>query len=116
MQIRVLYVDDSPLARAAASRLLAARGFQVVVASSAAEADAVDTSCLTGALLDLEVGEESGTTIAFALRARRPELPIAFLTAAERAESLDQARLFGPVFSKTTETDRAVRWISELAG
>jgi two-component system cell cycle sensor histidine kinase/response regulator CckA len=111
---RILYVDDSPLARAAAARLLGARGFDVVVAGSAAEARAIDPLALRGALLDLEVGEESGTTIAEALRAARPELPVAFLTAAAEVAHLERARGIGPVFSKATETDRAVAWLSGL--
>jgi two-component system, response regulator RegA len=116
VELRVLYVDDSPLARAAAARLLGARGFLVVVCGSAAEANAVDPGDLRGALLDLEVGEDSGTAIAESLRARRPELPVAFLTAAEEASTLDRARGLGPVFSKATETDRAVAWLSALPG
>jgi CheY-like chemotaxis protein len=114
VDLRVLYVDDSPLARAAAARLLGARGFDVVVCGSAAEASAIDPLQLRGALLDLEVGEDSGTAIAESLRARRPELPVAFLTAAEEASVLERARGIGPVFSKATETDRAVAWLSDL--
>lgn len=114
MAARVLYVDDSPLARAAARRLLVARGFDVVVAGSAAEAQAVDPVPLLGALLDLEVGDDSGTAIAEALRAARPELPVAFLTAAEEAPLLERARGLGPVFSKVSETDRAVAWLTDL--
>jgi CheY-like chemotaxis protein len=110
----ILYVDDSPLARAAARRLLCARGFDVVVAGSAAEAKAVDPVGLRGALLDLEVGDESGAAIAEALLAARPELPVAFLTAAEETAHLDRARGIGPVFSKVTETDRAVAWLTDL--
>jgi CheY-like chemotaxis protein len=108
---RILYVDDSPLARAAASRLLGSHGFEVLVASSGAEARAVDPTRLTGALLDLEVGEECGTTIAQALLDRSPSLPVAFLTAAERAALLEEARGLGPVFSKATETDQALAWL-----
>lgn len=107
-------MDDSPLARAAARRLLSARGFEVVVAGSAAEARAIDPVGLRGALLDLEVGDDSGAAIAETLRAAQPELPVAFLTAAEEAGHLERARGLGPVFSKVTETDRAVAWLSDL--
>lgn len=112
MRPRVLYVDDSALARAAAARLLARRGIDVLLAGSAAEARAIDATSLSAALLDLEIGEDFGPQVAASLRSRAPDLQIAFLTASESGELLDRARSLGPVFRKDAEMDRALEWVT----
>jgi len=112
---RILFVDDSPVARAAATRLLAARGLSVTALASSAEAKGVDPSEFSAALLDIELGDGLGTEIAERLRQAAPALPIAFLTAGGPAKVLDLARRIGPVFSKTSGVEDAVRWIAEAA-
>ncbi|HTJ83103.1 MAG TPA: response regulator [Polyangiaceae bacterium] len=115
MRPKVLYVDDSELARAAATRLLGARGLDVVVAGSLSEARRVEAASLKVALLDLEIGEDVGPAVAAHLRERAPGLAIAFLTATEGGELLDSARAIGPVFRKDSELDRAVAWVATRA-
>jgi len=111
----VLYVDDSALARAAAARLLGARGLDVVLASSLSEARSIEPETLAVALLDLEIGDDFGPAVAELLRARAPALKIAFLTATEGGDMLESARAIGPVFRKDTELDRAVMWVATSA-
>jgi len=112
--VRVLFVDDSPVARATTRKLIAEKGLDVTVCSSLAEARQVDPSTLGAALLDLEVGEERGTDLATVLRTRMPALPIAFLTAAAKGELYESARTFGPVFNKVSELEQAIGWLVDL--
>lgn len=112
--MRVLFLDDSPIARARTSRLITERGIDVEVCANQAEAEAVDPATLHAALLDLEVGEERGTDVAETLRRASPELPIAFLTAATDGQLVATARAFGPVFDKLSELDAAMRWLTTL--
>lgn len=112
--MRVLFLDDSPLARARTSRLILAEGIDVEVCASLADVDAVDPSTLRAALLDLEVGDERGTDAAERLRREVPALPIAFLTATTDGELVAHARSFGPVFDKLTELEKAIGWLVRL--
>lgn len=112
--MRVLFVDDSPVARATTRKLIAEKGLDVTVCSSLAEARQVDPTTLGAALLDLEVGEERGTDLATALRTRKPTLPIAFLTAAAKGELYESAQTFGPVFNKVSELEKAIGWLVGL--
>ena len=112
--MRILYVDDSPAARAAAQRAMTAQGLDVTVASSLAEASQVDAASIGAALLDLELGSDLGTDVASRLRRASPSLPIAFLTAAMNGDLLAAARAFGPVFDKTRGLEAALQWLSTL--
>lgn len=112
----VLFVDDSAVVRSAVSRRLTQLGFAVTVVGSTGEAERVDVVGLAAALLDVELGDGLGTDVARRLRALAPRLPIAFLTASEgrgAAVLREEARRFGPVFSKVEEVDDALRWIAE---
>lgn len=112
----ILVVDDSALARAATTSELRARGFAVTALGSAREIDEVDPSQLSAALLDVDLGDGLGTEVAERLRAAAPSLPIAFLTAGGPDRTLDEARRFGPVFSKIDGgIDEAAQWIAEAA-
>ncbi len=111
--LAILFVDDSALARVAVKRRLVALGFEVVTLASAAEAARVDSADFAAALLDIELGDGFGPDLAARLRAGAPGLPIAFFTAGGPAEMLDAAARIGPVFSKATDLDDAVRWIAE---
>jgi CheY-like chemotaxis protein len=113
--VRVLLVDDSAVARARARKSMASKGLEVVVCASASEAKAIDPSSLEAALLDLELGEDRGTDLARELRTSSPRLPIAFLTAASDSALQAEARELGPVFDKTTDFDRAIGWLVQLA-
>jgi DNA-binding response OmpR family regulator len=112
----VLYVDDSPVARAAATRVIGAKGIDVAVAASLDEARRVDRGSIAAALLDLEVGPERGTDLANELRSAEPSLPIAFLTAAASGDLLEQARSFGPVFDKAGGLEQVLVWLTALVG
>ena len=111
----VLFVDDSPVARATATKLLRELGLDVTALGSTREAEDVDPSAFAAALLDLELGDGLGTELARALRARRPGLPIAFLTSSNAKPALDEAQSFGPVFSKSDEVEAAVQWLASQA-
>lgn len=106
----ILFVDDSPLARAVAERALGAQGLDVHALGSTSEAEAIDPSQLSAAILDLELGDGNGADLAARLRAVAPDLPIAFLTAAPSSRLVESAARFGPVFSKGNEVDEAMRW------
>jgi CheY-like chemotaxis protein len=112
----VLFVDDSPVARLAVTRRLVALALEVVTFGSAAEASGVDGATFAAALLDIELGDGFGPEIADRLREAAPGLPIAFLTAGGPAEILEAAARIGPVFSKTSDLDDAMRWIVTAVG
>lgn len=112
---RVLFVDDSPLVRTVATRLLGARGLTVTALGSNAEAERVDPRAFSAALLDIELADGLGTDVAERLRKAAPSIPIAFLTAGAPAPTLDVAQRIGPVFSKTSGVEEAVSWIAEAA-
>ena len=109
--MRVLFVDDSPVARVATRKLIAEKGIDVMVCASVAEAREVDPSTLGAALLDLEVGDERGTDLAGSLRSSSPTLPIAFLTATGEGELYEEARSYGPVFDKAAQIEQAIGWL-----
>jgi CheY-like chemotaxis protein len=111
----ILFVDDSAVARVAVKRRLVALGLDVVTFASAAEASAAHGGEFAAALLDIELGDGYGPDLGARLREGAPALPIAFLTAGGPAEILAAAALLGPVFSKTSELDDAVRWLVEAA-
>jgi CheY-like chemotaxis protein len=115
MAAPVLFVDDSAVARARATKLLREHGVDATVLGSTREAETVDPSAFAAALLDLELGDGLGTELARVLRAREPGLPIAFLTSSEQKPALDEAQRFGPVFSKSSEVEAAVQWLVSQA-
>jgi CheY-like chemotaxis protein len=115
MRSPILFVDDSAVARLAVKRRLVDRGLEVVTSASAAEAGALSGGDFAAALLDIELGDGFGPDLAARLREGAPSLPIAFLTAGGPPETLAAAARLGPVFSKTTEVEDAVRWIVEAA-
>jgi DNA-binding response OmpR family regulator len=109
MSQRVLVADDSPVARLLLARRLRAAGLEVVEHASAASAAGADPSDLTCALLDYDLGDGLGSDVAIALRARRPELPIAFFTTS--SDLADKVGDLGPVFAKPDEIDAAIAWV-----
>jgi CheY-like chemotaxis protein len=109
----VLFVDDSAVVRATTGKLLSARGMDVRVCATVAEARALDATLVDAALLDLEIGEDSGADLASELRARAPRLPIAFLTATLAGPLYEAARALGPVFDKAA-TDEALGWLEAI--
>ncbi len=116
MMRRILFVDDSAVARAAAVRQLGARGLPVSALGSRREAEGVDPTGFAAALLDIELGDGFGPDLAARLRLASPALPIAFLTGGGAASLLDAARAFGPVFEKGAGAEEAFGWVVEAAG
>ena len=112
----ILFVDDSALARVAVKRRLVALELDVVVFGSVAEASGADGAAFSAALLDIDLGDGFGPDLAVRLREGAPGLPIAFFTAGAPAEVLEAAARIGPVFSKSSELDDAVRWIASASG
>jgi CheY-like chemotaxis protein len=112
----ILFVDDSAVARLAVKRRLVDSGLEVVTFASAAEASAISGGDFAAALLDIELGDGFGPDLAARLREGAPGLPIAFLTAGGPPQMLEAAALLGPVFSKDSQVEDAVRWIVEAAG
>jgi CheY-like chemotaxis protein len=81
---RILIVDDNPQFRAAATELLAERGFEVVVAAAdgAQALAAVGHACPDGILVDINLPGADGFTVAASLAAACPRARIV-LTSAE---------------------------------
>ena len=87
---RVVVVDDQPSFRAAARRLLTARGYDVVAeAGCAATAlDAVERHAPDGVLLDVRLGDDDGFEVCDLLRRSRPELAILLASTDEHDPTL----------------------------
>jgi CheY-like chemotaxis protein len=109
----VLVVDDSPVALRALSRRLAAEGFTVQEEATAAGARACDPSGLACAVLDLELADGDGPTVALGLRARSPSLPIAFFTAGAERSLIERAGSLGAVFAKP-DVEAVVAWAKQV--
>ena len=110
----VLLVDDSAVARHAVARRLAAEGLTVHEAGTAAEARAVALEGLACAILDVELPDGDGPTLAAELRSARPELPIAFFTAGASPNLVTQSQAYGPVYMKPS-LDALVAWTRAAA-
>ncbi|MBI3206912.1 MAG: response regulator [Myxococcales bacterium] len=80
---RLLLVEDEPALRRSTSRALTRRGYQVVEAASAEEALACMDAEVSGVALvvtDVIMSGMNGIALATELRARRPELPVVFIS------------------------------------
>jgi len=96
----VLLVDDSAVARHAVARRLRAAGFAVHEAGSAAEARAVRLDGIDCAIIDVELPDGDGPSLAAELLVAQPTLPIAFFTAGASSALVTQSQTHGPVFMK----------------
>ena len=108
----VLIADDSPTARYTLQRELRKAGIEPACVGSLSEALRLDGREVVCALLDLDLGGDSGTALAAHLREQRPEVRIAFFTASRDTEL---ARTFGPVFGKPEALADAVAWVGANA-
>jgi CheY-like chemotaxis protein len=106
----VLIVDDSAVARRAVAGRLAAEGFEVHEAGSTAEARAVPLAGIACAVVDVDLLDGDGPSLAAELRAIRPSLPIAFFTAGAAPELVTRSQVHGPVFTKPA-LDSLVAWV-----
>ena len=101
MTVTVLIVDDSKLARIVAGKALAELhpDWQKVEAGSGAQAlDLLAREPADIALIDFNMTEQDGLELAREIRALRPEMPIAIITANIQDEIIAQAREVGAAF------------------
>ncbi len=101
MTITVLLVDDSKLARIVAGKAIAALqpDWQRVEANSAAEALAiVGERPIDVAVLDFNMPDKDGLELASELRALRPHMPIAVITANVQDEIVAGVRALNATF------------------
>jgi len=101
MTITVLLVDDSKLARIVAGKAIAALqpDWQRVEAKSAAEALAiVGERPIDVAVLDFNMPDKDGLELASELRALRPHMPIAVITANVQDEIVAGVRALNATF------------------
>ncbi len=107
----IVIADDCALTRLVLARELEKRGLPVtyVVSLSAGRALRAPVAC---ALVDLDLGDGSGTQLAEHLRERTPALPIAFFTA---SPDTTEARRLGPVFRKPEGLADALAWVAAHA-
>ena len=101
MTITVLLVDDSKLARIVAGKAIAALqpDWQRVEANSAAEALAiVGERPIDVAVLEFNMPDKDGLELASELRALRPHMPIAVITANVQDEIVAGVRALNATF------------------
>ena len=119
MPITVLIVDDSKLARIVASKALSELqpDWQRVEASSAAQAhEIVAGQSVDVALIDFNMTEKDGLEFASELRALRPDMPLAIITANIQDEIIARARQVGAAFvSKPVTADGLQGFIAGAA-
>ena len=91
MKLRSLIVDDSDVFQASARRLLESQGLDIVGTASS-RAEALDLAAALSpdlALIDIELGNEDGLTLAQELNARSPTMHIVLISTYERDEIQD---------------------------
>lgn len=101
MGVNVLVVDDSKLARINAGKALKALqpDWQKIEAGSAAEAiEIFANQQVDVALIDFNMAERDGLSLAAELRERFPNLPIALITANIQDEIIARARAINASF------------------
>jgi CheY-like chemotaxis protein len=108
---KVLLVDDSPLVRRAIATRARALGLAFVEHDSVAAALIEPLAELACALLDLELPDGDGVTVAEHLRDRAPHVAIAFFSAGAPNETLTRAQAHGRVFKKPDELDDVLAWL-----
>jgi CheY-like chemotaxis protein len=101
MPVTVLIVDDSKLARIVAGKALAELQpeWQKIEAGSGAQAlELLEANHADIALIDFNMSEQDGLELAGELRALRPDMPIAIITANIQDEIIARAREVGAAF------------------
>jgi CheY-like chemotaxis protein len=119
MSVTVLIVDDSKLARIVAGKALAELQpeWQKVEAGSAAQAlEVIGAQPVDVALIDFNMAEKDGLELAGELRAMRPDMPIAIVTANIQDEIIARAREIGAAFvAKPVNADSLEAFLSGAA-
>jgi CheY-like chemotaxis protein len=112
MQVTILLVDDSKLARIVAAKAVAALqpDWVRMEASNAAEAiEAIENHQIDVALLDYNMPGRDGLALAADLRTRQPAMPIAIITANVQDEVIAQARALKAAFVAKPVTPEGLR-------
>jgi CheY-like chemotaxis protein len=114
-----MIVDDSKLARIVASKALAQLQpeWSKVEAGSAREAlEVIENETVDVSLIDFNMSETDGLELAAELRAMRPEMPIAIITANIQDEIIARAREVGAAFiAKPVTSDGLSGFLSGAA-
>jgi CheY-like chemotaxis protein len=105
----VLLIDDSPAARHVIAGRLRAAGFDVTEVASAADARSIDLAAFACAVVDVELADGDGPSLAVELHAKRADLPVAFFTASSSPDVHTRAKGHGPVFTKPN-LDPLLEW------
>jgi CheY-like chemotaxis protein len=101
MSTTILIVDDSKLARIVASKALTRLqpDWRKVEAASAAQAlEIVEGQDIDLAVIDFNMEPKDGLELAAEIRALRPEMPLAIITANIQDEIIARAREIGATF------------------
>jgi CheY-like chemotaxis protein len=72
----------------------------------------IDAFAIDAALLDLDLGDGDGATVAEMLRAKRGDLPLAFFSSETIGPMFSRATALATVFSKESP-DAAIAWAIE---
>lgn len=112
--MRLLLADDSQYVRVRMGGLLRQHGFDTAAVGTVDEALSFDSATIGAAILDVELGEESGVELARGLRQNRPGLPVAFLTSNPQAARSQGAESLGPIFEKDWELTPLLAWLCAL--
>jgi len=119
VSVTVMIVDDSKLARIVASKALAQLQpeWSKVEAGSAREAlEVIENETVDVSLIDFNMSETDGLELAAELRAMRPEMPIAIITANIQDEIIARAREVGAAFiAKPVTSDGLSGFLSGAA-
>ena len=107
--MRILIVDDSKLARMAVAKALNARypDWNRVEAANADEALAVARDADI-AVLDFNMPGRDGLTLAAELRAMKPAMPVAIISANHQQEVVQRAHAIGATFLQKPLTEQAL--------
>ena len=111
MTYKILVVDDSKLARMSVAKALSALqpDWTRVEAANADEALIVaEQSQIDIALLDFNMPGRDGLELAAELRAARPGMPVAVISANHQAEIVERARAVGATFLTKPITEQAL--------
>ncbi len=112
MQVTILLVDDSKLARIVAGKAIAALQPEWVRLEAANAAEAIvatESHRIDVALLDYNMPGRDGLALAADLRARHPDMPIAIITANVQDEVIAQARALNAAFVQKPVTQEGLR-------
>lgn len=113
--MRVLNVDDHAPTRFLRTRLLTGAGFEVVEAATGkAAADRVEEGDIDVVLLDVRLPDTDGITLCAQIKARKPKLPVALISAVHRTATARQDGLAAGADAYLLEPVEPVRLVRVL--